>query len=118
MGCPAAVEQLCPAANATESEQRCPEVRVYLQRFVATEPLVFPALMLRQHVARRLAAAVMQLEGDAWNTENVNLMLPALWFGRETGPHAQNKEKRAEDIDIREYIDCSLARPACLVLFE
>jgi hypothetical protein len=89
MGCPAAVEQLCPAA---ESERRCPEVRVYLQRFVAMEPL-----MLRQHAARPLAAAIMQHEGDSWNTENVNLMLPTLWFGRETGPHAKNKEKRAEE---------------------
>ena len=60
-------------------------------------------LMLRQHAAHCLAAAVMQHEGDCWKTENINLLLPALWFGRETGqPHvAIDKEKEEEKEERR-----------------
>ena len=52
----------------------------YLKRFVGSEPMT-----LRQHAARRLAAAIMQHDGDGWSTGNVavSLTLPNNWFRRE-----------------------------------
>jgi hypothetical protein len=52
----------------------------YLKRFVGSEPMT-----LRQHAARRLAAAIMQHDGDGWSTGNVavSLTLPNNWFRQE-----------------------------------
>ncbi len=58
------------------------ELREYILRFATCDPM-----MLRQHAARRLAAAMMKHEGEGWSTRPENLLtMPKTWFGRDEHP--------------------------------
>ncbi len=65
-------------------------------------------MTLRQHAARRLAAAVMKHEGEGWSTRpKLPLTLPKTWFGRderrpeETEETEETKEEETTSAAVR-----------------